>query len=68
MTKRFSVTLEEGHDAKKALEVLEAAYIEHSLQNNKYNQSKASKELGISRGALRYKAKNAFGDKYIGSR
>lgn len=34
----------------------------------RYNQVKAAKLLGISRGSLRYKLKEYFGDKYVGSK
>tara|TARA_B100000519_G_C14157438_1_gene397626 strand:- start:206 stop:478 length:273 start_codon:yes stop_codon:yes gene_type:complete len=40
------------------------AFIEHC----KYNQSKAAKILGISRGTLRNTLKKHFDDKYCGTR
>lgn len=52
-------------ESQDGLKVLEANYLEHILQNSKYNQTKAAVNAGISRAALRYKLKRAFGDKYI---
>jgi DNA-binding protein Fis len=65
MNTEFTVTLPEGHDTMNGLHILEKRYIEHVYKLSRYNQSKASKMLGISRGALRYKLKEYFGDKYI---
>ena len=38
------------------------------LEKSKYNQVRAAKTLGISRGTLRKKLKLYFGDMYCGSR
>ncbi len=61
----FEVVLYKGHDISKALNALEGAYIEFALGQNKYNQSKTAKALGISRGGLRIKLKQYFDDKYV---
>lgn len=65
MNKPFEINMMAGHDTMRGLKALEAAYIEYVYELSKYNQSKAAKMLGISRGALRYKLKEYFGEKYI---
>lgn len=65
VTGNFQVCLGEGHDISLGLKRLEAAYIEFALQQAKYNQSKAAKLLGISRGGLRIKLKQYFGNTYL---
>lgn len=44
---------------------VKADYIEYALQECRYNQSETARRLGISRGNLRSKLKEYFGDKYI---
>lgn len=46
----------------------EAQIIEHVLKKNRYNQSKTAKLLGVSRGTLRTKLQQYFGDEYVGHR
>jgi len=65
MDTTFSITLDNGHNISKGLKTLEAEYIEHVYKVSKYNQVKASQNLGISRGCLRMKLKEYFGDKYL---
>jgi DNA-binding protein Fis len=65
MRTQFNITLEEGHDMSKGLKTLEASYIEHVYSVSKYNQVRAAINLGISRGCLRMKLKEYFGDKYL---
>jgi len=43
----------------------ESSYIQHVLALCLYNQSKAAKKLGMSRGCLRMKMKEYYGDKYF---
>ncbi len=61
----FQVVLYKGHETTTALAALEASYIEFALGQNKYNQSRTAKALGISRGGLRIKLKQYFDDKYV---
>ncbi len=65
MNTTFTYTLNDGHDTTKGLKQLEAAYIEHVYSTSKYNQVKTASNLGISRGCLRMKLKEYFGDKYL---
>ncbi len=65
MNNEFTYTLPNGHLTTGGLTTLEAAYIEHVYKVSKYNQSRAAKNLGISRGCLRMKLKEYFGDKYL---
>jgi DNA-binding protein Fis len=54
--------------AEKALEKITKELMEVLMINCRYNQSKAAKALGISRGKLRSDLKKYFGDKYVGCR
>lgn len=65
MDTTFNITLENGHNFAKGLKTLEAAYIEHVYAASKYNQVRTAQNLGISRGCLRMKLKEYFGDKYL---
>lgn len=65
MNNEFEAHLPQGHDTTKGLDFLEAEYIEHVLSLAKYNQSRAAKMLGISRGGLRMKMQEYFPGKYI---
>jgi DNA-binding protein Fis len=46
---------------------LEKGWIEKMMQDCNYNQSRAAANLGMSRGTLRMKLKEYFGDKYFRS-
>ncbi len=48
-----------------AKQEFEKSWIERTMQECKYNQSKAAKRLGISRGGLRIKLEKHFGNKYF---
>lgn len=52
-------------DFSTSLKKAEATIYELALQESRYNQSKAAKSLGVSRGTLRTKVKQYFGTKYI---
>jgi len=65
MNNEFSIVLVCGHDTVDGLAMLEKAYIKHVYKLAKYNQSKAAKYLGLSRGCLRMKLKEYFGDEFI---
>ena len=65
MNNTFLIELENGHDTTKGLKTLEAQYIEHIYATSRYNQSRAARNLGISRGSLRMKLKEYFGNQYI---
>lgn len=64
----FEVKLQAGHDPAQGLAEIEKNYIEFIYQQSRYNQSKAAKMLGLSRGCLRMKLEEHFGDKYVGKR
>lgn len=68
MNNEFNIVLENGHDTTNGLAILEAKYIEHVYKLSRYNQSRAALMLGISRGCLRMKLSEYFGDMYLGSR
>jgi DNA-binding protein Fis len=63
-TKSVAVVLN-VQDLSTALARAEEAVIEHAYITSKYNQSRAARSLGISRGSLRTKLKTYFGDKYL---
>ncbi len=50
------------------LEQIEIPLFDAVMQHARYNQVKAAKLLGISRGTLRKKLIAYFGDKYCGNR
>ncbi len=50
------------------LEVVEQPLFEVVMHKCKYNQVRAAKMLGLSRGTLRKKLKMYFDDKYCGTR
>jgi len=50
------------------LEQIEPALFKSVIEHCKYNQSKASILLGLSRGTCRMKLKKYFDDQYCGSR
>ena len=68
IVEEFEVKLQAGHDTFLALAEIEKKYIEFIYQQSRYNQSRAAKMLGLSRGCLRMKLEQHFGDKYIGKR
>jgi len=65
MNTEFFIELSDKHDTNQGLKQLEAAYIEHVYKLSKYNQSRAAMMLAISRGCLRMKLKEYFGDTYL---
>jgi len=65
MNTEFYIELPDKHTTEQGLKQLEAAYIEHVYKLSKYNQSKAAMMLAISRGCLRMKLKEYFGDTYL---
>lgn len=50
------------------LQEVEAQVLAQAMQKSRFNQSEVARKLGISRGALRYKLKEHFGDMFVGSR
>lgn len=48
-----------------ALATLEAAYLEKTMKDTKYNQSRAAIKMGLSRGTLRTKLREHFGSLYF---
>lgn len=50
------------------LEEIEAPLFRTVMEMTRYNQSKAAKVLGVSRGTLRTKLKRYFDDEFIGTR
>jgi len=63
-TKSVAIVLD-VQDLSTALVKAEEAVIENAYIRSKYNQSRAARLLGISRGSLRTKLKTYFGDKYL---
>jgi len=50
------------------LEIVEAPLFRTVMEMTRYNQSKAARVLGVSRGTLRTKLKLYFDDEFIGTR
>lgn len=50
------------------LEIVEAPLFRTVMEMTRYNQSKAARVLGVSRGTLRTKLKRYFDDEFIGTR
>lgn len=50
------------------VEVVEAPLFRTVMEMTRYNQSKAARVLGVSRGTLRTKLKRYFDDEFIGTR
>lgn len=50
------------------LEEVEGPLFRSVMELTRYNQSKAARVLGVSRGTLRTKLKHYFGDEFIGTR
>ena len=50
------------------LEIVEAPLFRTVMELSRYNQSRAARVLGVSRGTLRTKLKQYFDDEFIGSR
>lgn len=63
----LSIELEDVVDGK-LLERVEYALYKQVMEHCRYNQSRAAKLLGISRGTLRAKLKEHYGNKYAGTR
>lgn len=53
---------------KEAVANVEKNLLSAAMEANRYNQSEVSRITGLSRGALPYKLKAYFGDKYIGGK
>lgn len=52
-------------DLKNVLELVEKEVYKQAMEMCKYNQSKAAKELGVSRNTFRTKLKQHFPNVYI---
>lgn len=50
------------------IEEIEAPLFRTVMEMTRYNQSKAARVLGVSRGTLRTKLKRYFDDEFIGTR
>ena len=50
------------------IEQIEPALFQTVIEHCKYNQLRAARVMGVSRGTLRTKLKKYFGDKYCGTR
>lgn len=50
------------------IEEIEGPLFRSVMELTRYNQSKAARVLGLSRGTLRTKLKHYFGDEFIGTR
>ena len=50
------------------IEEIEAPLFRTVMEMTRYNQSKAARVLGVSRGTLRTKLKHYFDDEFIGTR
>lgn len=50
------------------IEIIEAPLFRTVMEMTRYNQSKAARVLGVSRGTLRTKLKRYFDDEFIGTR
>lgn len=50
------------------VEEIEAPLLRTVMEMTRYNQSRAARVLGISRGTLRAKLERHFGDEFIGTR
>ena len=50
------------------LETVEAPLFRTVMEMTRYNQSRAARVLGVSRGTLRTKLKHYFDDEFIGTR
>lgn len=54
-----------GTSYTQAKQELEKSWLEQTIKDCKYNQSKTAKVLGMSRGTLRTRLKEYFGNKYF---
>ena len=50
------------------MQSIEAPLFRTVMEMTRYNQSQAARVLGVSRGTLRTKLKQYFGDEFIGTR
>ena len=55
-------------DTTVVMRVIEKEVLQAVMKSAKYNQSKAAKLFGVSRGTMRTKLKEHFGDEYVGTR
>lgn len=55
-------------DYEKYKEEFEQQWLQGTMEKHRWNQSKTAIALGMSRGTLRTKLKQYFGNKYIGTR
>jgi DNA-binding protein Fis len=55
-------------DAVVVKQMLENEILEALMKGYRYNQSKAAKAYGKSRGSFRVLLKERFGDEYVGSK
>lgn len=53
---------------KLVMDEIEEPLYQSTMEHCKYNQSRAALILGVSRGTLRTRLKQFFGDKYVGTR
>lgn len=53
---------------QRIIEEIEAPLFRTVMEMTRYNQSKAARVLGVSRGTLRTKLKRYFDDEFIGTR
>lgn len=65
---KFDISVPAGTNIVDGLKQLEAEYIHFVHQQTRYNQSKTAIALGISRGTIRTKLKEHFGDRFVGER
>lgn len=68
LTQLIEDTITQGLSPRSVLQLAEDAVFEHVMKTTRYNQSRAAKVLGISRGTLRTKLKERFGNRYVGTR
>lgn len=58
-------SIELGMNMGQILGELEKEVLETAIKTSRYNQTKAAKKLGISRGSFRSKLREHFGNKYF---
>jgi Fis family transcriptional regulator len=63
-----ALQLKENDVYKVIKDSLDRIIFESTMKVCRYNQSRASKILGVSRGTLRTKLLEYFGDTYVGTR
>lgn len=60
-----NVTMQNYDSYRVAKTEFEKAWLEKTMEDCKYNQSKAANRLGMSRGCLRMRLEKYFGNKYF---